>query len=100
MDGKVVRCFKEEKWVSCQMPCKFLSGCKSKSTDYHDDMNAENEEKEKLIPNLFQNSVVVTENASYHNVQLNRAPTSASRKSEMKEWLMQKNISFEENSYY
>jgi hypothetical protein len=37
----------------------FKSGCKSKSTDYHDDMNAENEEKEKLIPNLFQNSVVV-----------------------------------------
>jgi hypothetical protein len=25
MDGKVVRCFKEEKWVSCQMPCKFFS---------------------------------------------------------------------------
>jgi hypothetical protein len=58
-------------------------------------MNAENYEtwlKEKLIPNLPQNSVVVTDNASYHNVQLNRAPTSASRKSEMKEWLMQKNI--------
>jgi hypothetical protein len=77
----------------------FKSGCKSKSTDYHDDMNAENEEKEKLISNLFQNSVVVTENASYHNVQLNRAPMSASRKSEMKEWLMHKNIPFEENSY-
>jgi hypothetical protein len=73
----------------------FKSGCKSKSSDYHDDMNAENYEtwlKEKLIPNLPQNSVVVTDNASYHNVQLNRAPTSASRKSEMKEWLMQKNI--------
>jgi hypothetical protein len=65
-------------------------------------MNAENYErwlKEKLIPNLPQNSVVVTDNASYHNVKLNRAPTSASRKSEMKEWLMQKNIPFEENSY-
>jgi hypothetical protein len=80
----------------------FKSGCKSKSSDYHDDMNAENYErwlKEKLIPNLPQNSVVVTDNASYHNVQLNRAPTSVSRKLEMKEWLMQKNIPFDENSY-
>jgi hypothetical protein len=49
----------------------FKSGCKSKNSDYHDDMNAENNErwlKENLIPNLPQNSVVVTDNASYHNV--------------------------------
>ena len=78
----------------------FKSG--STSGDYHADMNGENFEKwlkEKLIPNLPPNSVIVTDNASYHNVQVDRAPTSASRKSDMIEWLISKNIAFDPNSY-
>ena len=36
--------------------------------------------------------MVVVDNASYHNVQLNRAPTSGSTSAEMKRWLAEKNI--------
>ena len=55
----------------------FKSG--RKTGDYHHEMDAENFEKwssEKLIPNLPPRTVVVVDNASYHNVQLNRATIS------------------------
>lgn len=76
----------------------FKSG--SKSGDYHDDMNAENYGKwvmEKLIPNLPDNSVVVIDNAPYHNMQVNKAPASASKKIEMVKWLTDKGIPFDSN---
>ena len=66
----------------------FRSG--SKSGDYHDDLNHANHKKwlqEKLIPNLESKSVIVVDNASYHNVQLNRHPTSNARKGELMFWL-------------
>jgi hypothetical protein len=50
-----------------------------KSGDYHDDMNHKNNTKwlqEKLIPNLEPNSVVVIDNASYHNVTVEPNPNS------------------------
>jgi hypothetical protein len=56
-----------------------------KTRDYHQDMNYSNYKKwlkDKLIPNLPPNSVVIY-NASYHNVQLDPATTSASTKAEM-----------------
>ena len=62
----------------------FRSG--SKSGDYHDDMYHENYMKwlqDWLIPNLESKSVIVVDNTSYHNVQLNRHPTSNARKGEM-----------------
>lgn len=31
--------------------------------------------REKLMPNIPPNSVIVVDNAPYHNVQLNPAPT-------------------------
>ena len=74
----------------------FTSG--QKSGDYHDDMNFDNYSRwmrEKLLPNLPPNSVIVVDNASYHNVQLNPAPTSSSRKLEMQLWLRERNIQFE-----
>jgi len=43
--------------------------------------------QEKLIPNLESRSVTVVDNATYHNVQLNRHPTSNARKGEMLFWL-------------
>jgi hypothetical protein len=50
-----------------------------KTGDYHNEMNGENYIrwlKEKLIPDLELNSVLVTDNAPYHNIQKNKAPTS------------------------
>lgn len=47
-----------------------------------------------MIPNLPPNSVVVTDNAPYHNIQVDKAPTSNSKKADMVAWLDSKNISF------
>lgn len=58
-------------------------------------MNYENYEKwlrTQLIPNIPPNSVVVVDNASYHNKQYDRASTSNSRKADMQAWLSDKGI--------
>ncbi|KAL0859836.1 hypothetical protein ABMA27_010176 [Loxostege sticticalis] len=63
---------------------------KSKNADYHHDMNSQNFNKwisEKLIPNLSVPSVIVMDNASYHCVQINKGPTTNTRKSEIQAWL-------------
>lgn len=76
----------------------FKSGLKK--GDYHDDMNFKNYEnwlKEKLIPNLQPNSVVVIDNAPYHNVQVNPAPSSSSLKADMLKWLAEQVIPHSQN---
>ena len=50
--------------------------------------------QEKLIPNLKSRSVIVVDNASYHNVQLNWHPTSNARKGEMLFWLDKRGIRY------
>lgn len=71
----------------------------TKAEDYHDNMNTENYKKyvtEILIPNLPKNSVVVIYNAPYHNVQVERVPNTSNRKDEIKAWLTDKNILFDD----
>lgn len=66
--------------------------------DYHSNMSFENYVKwlnEKLLPNLPVGSVIVMDNASYHNTRAEKLPTSNSRKAEMQEWLISKGISFD-----
>jgi len=50
--------------------------------------------QEKLIRNLESKSVMVVDNTSYHNVQLNRHPTSNARKGEMLVWLDKHSIRY------
>ena len=74
----------------------FKSGLKT--GDYHDDMNHKNYFKwlnEKLIPNLPPNSVLVIDNASYHNVTVEPNPTSGWLKANMQKWLNERSIHFE-----
>lgn len=71
----------------------------TKSGDYHDNMNYENYEKWlriQLMPNLPPHSVVVVDNASYHNKQWDIAPNSNSKKAEMQAWLTEKGIHYDE----
>jgi hypothetical protein len=78
--------------------CQLIFKSGTKSGDYHSEMNSENYGKwlqERLIPNLPVNSIVVTDNAPYHNVQIHAAPNSNSRKADMKNWLHEKNIIFD-----
>jgi hypothetical protein len=54
-----------------------------KTGDYHNEMKGENYIrwlKEKLIRNMEPNSVLVIDNAAYHNIQKDKAPTSNSNK--------------------
>lgn len=73
-----------------------------RSGDYHDNVNQEMFMKwlmEKLLPNLEPRSVLVVDNASYHNVQVDKAPTSKSKKQEMKNWLSNHNIPYTDDMY-
>ncbi|XP_054260031.1 uncharacterized protein LOC128995480 [Macrosteles quadrilineatus] len=72
------------------------------SGDYHDNVNQEMFMKwmtEKLLPNLEPNTVLVVDNAPYHNVLVDKAPTSKSKKQEMKDWLSKHNIAFSEEMF-
>lgn len=51
------------------------------------------------MPNLEPRSVLVVDNASYHNVQVDKAPTSKSKKQEMKNWLSNHNIPYTDDMY-
>ncbi|XP_072940847.1 uncharacterized protein [Epargyreus clarus] len=69
----------------------------TKSGDYQDKMNFQNYEKwlkTQLIPNLPPRSVVVVDNASYHNKKEDHCPASNGLKSDMQAWLREKGISF------
>ncbi|KAJ4427079.1 hypothetical protein ANN_24694, partial [Periplaneta americana] len=58
--------------------------------NYHSQMNGLNFEKwvrEKLLTNLPPQSVVALDNAPYHNVEENKAPSKYAVKTEMVSWL-------------
>src|SRR5258705_10476650 len=68
----------------------FKAGCSS--GDYHGQMNSTNFGKwleEKLLPNLSHKSVIVIDNAPYHNKQQNKPPTLSSLKADIIQWLQQ-----------
>lgn len=65
-------------------------------------MNSDNYEKwvkTQLVPNLPPRSVVVKDNASYHNKYRDKIPTSAWRMNDILDWLADKHV-FEEQRYY
>ena len=69
----------------------------TKTGDYHSNMNSENYEKwvrTQLIPNLPNNSVVIVDNASYHNRLDEAAPSFNARKAVMEAWLHEREISY------
>ena len=68
---------------------------KTNSADYHDEMNSEHFMEwmtEQLLPRLEEPSVIILDNASYHNKQRDKLPTSNDRKDNIKTWLDQHNI--------
>jgi hypothetical protein len=67
--------------------------------DYHGQMNHLNFEKwarDKIIPSLPTNSVVVMDNAPYHSVRVDKVPSKYSVKTEIIAWLRKKGISCDE----
>ena len=85
----------------------FLEGCdlvfraKSKDNrDYHTEMNGKvflEWVEKQLIPALPEKSLLVMDNAPYHNIRTEEsiAPTSNSRKKDMQDWLTSRGIEFE-----
>ena len=83
-------------WVS---KSDLIFRAKSKSGDYHSEMNAEHFLEwfqHQLCPHIPMGSLIVMDNASYHNTQTEKIPTKSSRKSEMREWLSNHGVVFDD----
>ena len=69
---------------------------KKRSGDYHGQMNWENFStwfSDQLLPNIPSQSLIILDNAPYHNVLLeDSSPTPQSRKSQLQAWLTRSNI--------
>ncbi|CAI6377542.1 unnamed protein product [Macrosiphum euphorbiae] len=65
---------------------------KKNTSDYHDEMNGDTfrEWMEGTLPRLKPNFVIVIDNASYHSVKIDKAPTSNTRKADIIKWLEDK----------
>ncbi|XP_053378674.1 uncharacterized protein LOC123526970 [Mercenaria mercenaria] len=81
----------------------FLNGyelmfkAKSKTGDYHDEMNKENFTKRletQSIPNAPAASVLVIDNVPYHSVQEDRLPTMAKTIAHIQQWQQRKGVQY------
>lgn len=79
-----------------------IFGTKSKLADYHGDMNGEMFLKwveEQLLPNLEEPSLIVMDNAPYHSMEKNKMPNSSWRVGDIKEWLANQGVAYEEDMF-
>ena len=73
---------------------------KTNSTDYHDEMNSEHYMEwftKQLLPNIRDIAVIVVDNATFHNKQKDKPPTTANKKDDIKRWLDEHNIQYNGN---
>jgi transposase len=65
---------------------------KKNTSDYHDEMNGDTfrEWMEGILPLLKPNSVIVVDNAFYHSVTIDKAPSSHTLKADIIKWLENK----------
>ena len=71
---------------------------KSKTGDYHSEMNSEHFLdwfKNQLCTNIPVGSLIVLDNASYHNTQADKIPTMSRKKSDIQPWLSNHGIAYE-----
>ena len=71
-----------------------------RSKDYHNKMNSEHYIEcftEQLLPNIPQQSVIILDNTTYHNKEKDKPPTTARRKDDIRKWLDQHNIPYDNN---
>lgn len=74
---------------------------KKRTGDYHGQMNWENFSRwieTQLLPNIPANSLIIMDNAKYHNVLMAGAfPNTSSSKQELREWLNRNEIPWTED---
>ena len=84
----LVHAITENGWVDS---AELVFEAKRRTGDYHGQMNWENFSKWfqfKLIPNIEPGSIIILDNAKYHNVLAEDSfPTSCNRKEELRSWL-------------
>ncbi|XP_054287688.1 uncharacterized protein LOC129003422 [Macrosteles quadrilineatus] len=74
---------------------------KKGTADFHAEMDADTYEKwfvEQLVPNVPPGTVVVIDNASYHSRKLEKVPNTKTKKEDIKNWLLDKNVTFPQDS--
>ncbi|CAI6363976.1 unnamed protein product [Macrosiphum euphorbiae] len=66
---------------------------KKNSRNSHDEINGEtfNEWIDSVLPRLKKKCVIIMDNASYHSVKVDKAPTSKTEKANIIKWLKDKN---------
>lgn len=94
----ILHCGSSDGWVegALLLSAKNIKNC---FLDYHQDMDSPLFEKwfsETLLPKLKKNSVIVMDNAPYHSRVRVRVPTSSSTKDELKFFLEQNDLYYEE----
>lgn len=86
----IVNAISREGWVE---GAQLVFQAKKKTGDYHGQMNAELFQKwfgGQLLPNLSESSLIVMDNAPYHNVlSACSPPTPASSKGTLRTWLLE-----------
>lgn len=95
----IINAISLEGWVD---GAKLVFQAKRKTGDYHGQMNAALFQKwfaEKLIPNIPNNSLIIMDNASYHNtLSACSPPTPACTKDRIWNWLIENQIPCEQDS--
>lgn len=68
-----------------------------KTKDFHDEINAEifNNWMESVLPRLKKKCVIIMDNAPYHSVKIDKAPTSKTEKADIINWLKDKNVTID-----
>ncbi|XP_031339075.1 uncharacterized protein LOC116167722 [Photinus pyralis] len=67
--------------------------------DYHGEMNQTNFLhwfQNQLLPNLSEPSVIIIDNAPYHNMEVNKAPNVSWKKGDIQSWLTNEGIIYSE----
>lgn len=86
-------------WVN---NAKLVFQAKRKTGDYHGQMNSKLFQKwftEKLIPNIEENSLIIMDNASYHNTLSDFSPpTSTCSKERIWKWLAENGMPFSKDA--
>ena len=79
--------------------CLVFQG-KTSTGDYRIEMNIDHFMEwfsTKLVPNLPASSVIVLDNAKYHNAVVEKQPTTSTRKADIQAWLQKHHIPFDDS---
>lgn len=94
----VVHAITEKGWVK---NAQLIFDANKRTGDYHGQMNWDNFSKwfqDQLLPNIPDNSIIILDNAKYHNVLSEDAfPTSITRKAVLCDWLEKNDIPWTED---